>query len=209
LLSSRGWNQTTAKVAGLLDCTVTMLLKFQCYFQSTLPLLQMKMTGAFNSLIRIILDIMLLIIWFAWSQLDTLVIHSVNHAQVKIHSSGPGLDCNWMSDPRVVLHVTIAYVTSSWHNDYCRVIHVPSIRHIYIYTYRSYVHNVGALKVANLHCSRQQCVVVEWSGRSVAVRVRARVREWNFCLLFFSLCESVRKKFVMARYIYDVLMVRE
>jgi len=34
------------------------------------------------------------------------------------------------------------------------------------------VRNVGALKVANLHCSRQQCVVVEWSGRSVAVRVR-------------------------------------
>ena len=66
---------------------------------------------------------------------------------------------------------------------------------IYIYTYRSYVHNVGALKVANLHCSRQQCVVVEWLGRSVAVRVRVRasVREWNFPLLF-SLCKSVRKK---------------
>jgi len=64
---------------------------------------------------------------------------------------------------------------------------------IYIYTYCSYVRNVGALKVANLHCSRQQCVVVEWSGRSVAVRVRVRgrVREWNFC---FSLCKSVRKK---------------
>jgi len=55
--------------------------------------------------------------------------------------------------------------------------------------------NVGALKVAKLHCRRQQCVVVEWSGRSVAVRVRARVREWNFSLLFFfSLCKSVRKK---------------
>ena len=48
--------------------------------------------------------------------------------------------------------------------------------------------NVGALKVANLHCSSQQCVVVEWSGRSVAVRVRvrARVREWNFSFFFFS-----------------------
>jgi len=35
------------------------------------------------------------------------------------------------------------------------------------------------------------CVVVEWSGPSVAVRVRARarVREWNFFL-----CKSVRKK---------------
>jgi len=43
---------------------------------------------------------------------------------------------------------------------------------IYIYTYRSYVRNV----------------VVEWSGRSVAVRVwvRAWVREWNFSLFFFS-----------------------
>ena len=55
--------------------------------------------------------------------------------------------------------------------------------------------DVGALKVANLQCSHQQCVVVEWSGRSVAVRVRVRVREWNFSLLFsFSLCKSVRKK---------------
>ena len=60
------------------------------------------------------------------------------------------------------------------------------IIYIYMYTYRSYVRNVGASKVANLHCSRQQCVVVEWSGRSVAVRVRARVREWNFSLLFCS-----------------------
>ena len=64
-----------------------------------------------------------------------------------------------------------------------------------LFTYRQYViyiirtvrtsHNVGVLKVANLHCSRQQCVVVEWSGRSIAVRVRARAREWNFSLLFF------------------------
>ena len=62
----------------------------------------------------------------------------------------------------------------------------PIIDHL-LYTYRSYVHNVGALKVANLHCSCQQYVVVEWSGCSVAVRVRvrARVREWNFSLLFF------------------------
>ena len=76
-----------------------------------------------------------------------------------------------------------------------------------LFTYRQYViyirtirtsRNVGALKVADLHCSRQQCVVVEWSGRSVAVRVRvrARTREWNFSLLFFffSLCKSVKKE---------------
>ena len=60
--------------------------------------------------------------------------------------------------------------------------------------------DVGALKVANLQCSHQQCVVVEWSGRSVAVRVkvRARVKEWNFSL-FFSLCTSVRKKKKLCR----------
>ena len=33
-----------------------------------------------------------------------------------------------------------------------------------IYMYRSYVRNVGALKVANLHRSRQQCIVVEGQG---------------------------------------------
>jgi len=55
------------------------------------------------------------------------------------------------------------------------------------------VHYVGALKVANLHCSRQQCIVVKWSGRSVAGRVRARVREWNFSLFFF-FCVKVREK---------------
>ena len=37
----------------------------------------------------------------------------------------------------------------------------------------------GVLKVANLHCSHQQCVVAEWSGRSVTVRVRVRAREWD------------------------------
>ena len=83
------------------------------------------------------------------------------------------------------------------HHDIMTIV-VPSIRHIYIYVpymYRSYVRNVGALKVADLRCSRQldlrcsrqQCSVVGWSGRSVAVRVRvrARVREWNFSLFFF------------------------
>ena len=71
-----------------------------------------------------------------------------------------------------------------------------------LFTYRQYViyiyvpirtpRNVGALKVTDLHCSRQQCVVVEWSGCSVAVRVRvrARAREWKFSPFFF-LCVKV------------------
>ena len=81
------------------------------------------------------------------------------------------------------------------HHDIMTIV-VPSIRHIYIYvpyTYRSYVRNVGALKVADLRCSRQQCSVVGWSGRSVAVRVRvrARVREWNFSIeVLTSTCDS-------------------
>ena len=41
------------------------------------------------------------------------------------------------------------------------------------------------LKIANLHSSRQQCIVAEWSGHSVRVRVRARARESDFSLLFF------------------------
>ena len=45
--------------------------------------------------------------------------------------------------------------------------------------------NVGALKVTNLHYSRQQCVVAEWSWRSITVRVRVRARERDFSLLFF------------------------
>ena len=53
--------------------------------------------------------------------------------------------------------------------------------------------NVGALKVANLHCSRQQCVVAEWSGCSIA-----RVREWDLSLLFLRVtkelhCGTVQK----------------
>ena len=50
-------------------------------------------------------------------------------------------------------------------------------------------HNVGALKI--VQCSRQQCLVTAWSGRSVTVRVRARARararEWTFSLLFLFL----------------------
>ena len=44
--------------------------------------------------------------------------------------------------------------------------------------------NVGVLKVAQLHCSRQHCLVVERSGHSVTVTVRVRAREWNFPLCF-------------------------
>ena len=53
-----------------------------------------------------------------------------------------------------------------------------------IYTLHVYdrSHNVGALKVVNLHCSCQQCLVAERSGRSVTVRVRARARERDFFL---------------------------
>ena len=87
----------------------------------------------------------------------------------------------------VVLHVTIAYVTSSRHDDYnCGVIlHICTIRY-------NTLHNIGVLKVVNLHCSRQQCVVVEWSGRSITVRVRvtARAREWEISLLFLLKCDK-------------------
>ena len=87
--------------------------------------------------------------------------------------------CGWFSmSPLTRLH----------HHDLMTIVGLFTYRqyviYIYIYKYRSYVCNVGALKVANLQCNHQQCVVVEWSGRSVAVRVRARVREWNFSLLF-------------------------
>ena len=73
---------------------------------------------------------------------------------------------------------------------------------------------LGPRQIGNLHCSRQQCVVVEWSGRSIAVRVRVRVRArarwWNFSLLFFSLCRSARKELCHGTvYIYDVLTVCE
>ena len=63
--------------------------------------------------------------------------------------------------------------------------YISSMLYIYIYTYRSYVRSVGALKVANLHGSPQQCVVVEWSGRSVAVRVRAQGQGMEFFPSFF------------------------
>ena len=38
---------------------------------------------------------------------------------------------------------------------------------------------VGALKAVH---SRQQCIIAEWLGLSVTVRVRARAREWDFPL---------------------------
>ena len=82
------------------------------------------------------------------------------------------------------------------HHDIMAIVGLITYRQYVIYIYIRTVRtsrNVGALKVANLHCSQQQCIVVEWSGRSIAVRVRARAREWNFSL--FSLCRSVRKEF--------------
>ena len=52
------------------------------------------------------------------------------------------------------------------HHDIMTIVGLFTYRQyvIYIYMYRSYVRNVGALKVANLHRSRQQCIVVEGQG---------------------------------------------
>ena len=59
-----------------------------------------------------------------------------------------------------------------------------------IYTLHIYEtsRNVGALKVVNLHCSCQQCLVAERSGRSVTLWARAR--EWDF---FFSVLKCVKE----------------
>ena len=92
--------------------------------------------------------------------------------------------------------VLCCYLISEWfsmsplprlhHHDIMTIVGLFTYcQYIYIRTIRTSC-NVGTLKVANSHCSRQQCIVVEWSGHSIAVRVRARVREWNFSLL--SLC---------------------
>ena len=66
-------------------------------------------------------------------------------------------------------------------------------REYVIYIYVPFVRRVMLVRVANLHCSRQQCVVVELSGRSIAVRVRARGQGMEF-FPFFSLCRSVGKE---------------
>ena len=53
-----------------------------------------------------------------------------------------------------------------------------------MWSYSSYVrYNVGALKTAQC-TSHQQCLVAEWLGRSVTVRVKVRAgaKEWNFFL---------------------------
>ena len=63
------------------------------------------------------------------------------------------------------------------HHDVMSIVELFTYRQYVIYIYIRTIRtsrNVGALKVADLHCSRQQCVVVEWSGRSVAVRVRVK-----------------------------------
>ena len=74
------------------------------------------------------------------------------------------------------------------------ILHVPFliIRHLYIMllSLRVLLYcNVGCcVKDSAVHCSRQQWLVAEWLGFSVTVRVRARAREWDSSVLFFSLC---------------------
>ena len=77
------------------------------------------------------------------------------------------------------------------HHDIMAIVGLFFIRIVY-----NLSRNVGALKVTNLHYSRQQCVVAEWSWRSIAVRVRVRVRarEWDFSLLFFFFCVKCDKE---------------
>ena len=60
------------------------------------------------------------------------------------------------------------------HHDITTIVGLFMHRQYVIYIIRTVrtLHNVGALKVANLHCSRQQCVVAEWSGRSVGVHAK-------------------------------------
>ena len=75
----------------------------------------------------------------------------------------------------MVLHVTIAEITSSWYNDCCGVI-------LYVRTIRyNTSRNVGSLKSV-VHFHRQHWLVAGWLGPSVTgrVRVRARAREWGF-----------------------------
>jgi len=43
-----------------------------------------------------------------------------------------------------------------------------------------------------VHCSCQQCLAGEWSGRSVTVRARARAREWDFSFLFLSVLKCYK-----------------
>ena len=55
--------------------------------------------------------------------------------------------------------------------------------------FRSVIYcNVGwCVKGSAVHHCCQQCLVAEWLGLSVTVRVRvmARAREWDFTVLFF------------------------
>ena len=93
------------------------------------------------------------------------------------------------NDPKLrVVHHCLGYIIMTY--DYCGVIPYTYRlvqRHIRTVRYNA-SRNVGALKVANLHCSCYQCIVAEWSGRSVTVRVRVRVGEWDLPSFFFSLC---------------------
>ena len=85
-------------------------------------------------------------------------------------------------------HHCLGYIITTY--DYCGVIlHIHTVRY-------NTSRNVGVLKVENLHCSRRQCVIAEWSGCSVSVRIRARAREWIF---LFSLLKKVTKKLCHGR----------
>ena len=50
-----------------------------------------------------------------------------------------------------------------------------------------------------VHCSCQQCLVAEWSQRSVTVRARARAREWDFSFLFFVCVKMLQNNFGLAQ----------
>ena len=75
------------------------------------------------------------------------------------------------------------------HHDIMTIVGLFTYRQYIIYIYICTVRT--CVKVANLHCSHHQCVVVEWSGRSVAVRVRVRARVREGIFLFFFLCVKV------------------
>ena len=57
-----------------------------------------------------------------------------------------------------------------------------------------------------MHCSRQQYLVAEWSGRSITVGVRARAREWDLSL-FSSVLKCDKKDFVLARCNNSIIIV--
>ena len=58
--------------------------------------------------------------------------------------------------------------------------------------------NVGwCVKGSVVQRSRRQCLVAEWLGLSVTVRVRAKAKEWGFPPFFFSHVLKVTNTFVL------------